>query len=149
MQDNPKGFTLIELLVVIAIIGILATVVLASLGAARNKGADASVKEALISIRNQAELYYLNQTPNSYGDAISDCTSGVFTDPIIASARAQILVQAVSGATMACATDIPGFKWAVSVSQLRSAGTSWCIDSTGFTGTKTAQTSGANQGTCQ
>lgn len=55
---TTRGFTLIELLVVIAIIGILASVVLASLNSARDKGSDAAVKGALAQIRAQAELFY-------------------------------------------------------------------------------------------
>lgn len=56
MKD--KGFTLIELLVVVAIIGILATVVLASLGSARTRARDAAVKAALKNMQVQAELEY-------------------------------------------------------------------------------------------
>ncbi len=56
--SNNKGFTLIELLVVIAIIGVLSSVVLASLSSARGKGNDAAIKSNLVNMRTQAELLY-------------------------------------------------------------------------------------------
>jgi len=51
MKKN-KGFTLIELLTVVAIIGILATVVLASLTQARDKAKKAKVQLTLDQIEN-------------------------------------------------------------------------------------------------
>jgi len=48
-NTNTRGFTLIELLVVIAIIGILASVVLASLNTARDKGTIAAYKSEVSS----------------------------------------------------------------------------------------------------
>jgi len=53
-----RGFTLIELLVVIAIIGILSSVVLASLNSARTKARDAKRVGDLKQIQIALELYY-------------------------------------------------------------------------------------------
>ena len=57
-KTNKKGFTLIELLVVIAIIGILASIVLASLNSARRKSRDARRVADLGQIRLALELNF-------------------------------------------------------------------------------------------
>jgi prepilin-type N-terminal cleavage/methylation domain-containing protein len=75
-KETKRGFTLIELLVVIAIIGILASVVLASLNSARSKGSDAAVKSNLSNARAEAELYY--DTNGSYANVCSaTSTNGI------------------------------------------------------------------------
>ena len=56
--SGKKGFTLIELLVVIAIIGLLASIILASLDQARKKGRDARRIADVKEIQLALELYY-------------------------------------------------------------------------------------------
>lgn len=64
-----RGFTLIELLVVIAVIGMLASIVLVSLGPARGKARDARRLSDLKQIQLALELYYdkYESYPNTGG----------------------------------------------------------------------------------
>lgn len=64
LMIRSRGFTLIELLVVIAIIGILASIVLASLNGARAKAKDIKRVANLNSVRQALELYFTDH--NSY-----------------------------------------------------------------------------------
>jgi prepilin-type N-terminal cleavage/methylation domain-containing protein len=66
---KTRGFTLIELLVVIAIIGILASVVLASLNSARQKGRDTARISDLKQLQLALELSY--DSEGEYPDALS------------------------------------------------------------------------------
>lgn len=74
LKLRNKGFTLIELLVVIAIIGILSSVVLASLNTARNRGSDAAIKADVAGVRAAAELVY--DDLGGYGDQAYSATCG-------------------------------------------------------------------------
>jgi prepilin-type N-terminal cleavage/methylation domain-containing protein len=132
--NRKKGFTLIELLVVIAIIGILSSVVLASLNTARNKGNDAKVKAQLASLRASAEVYYDNQTPNSYGITASTCTTGMFADAVVSPYLSATNLP--SGATPTCQATATAY--AVSITLPGVGGTnSWCVDSTGKSQSRT------------
>jgi prepilin-type N-terminal cleavage/methylation domain-containing protein len=74
--SNKKGFTLIELLVVIAIIGILSSVVLASLNSARVKARDSKRITTIRQLQTALALYY--DTNGSYPPAswANDCSGG-------------------------------------------------------------------------
>jgi prepilin-type N-terminal cleavage/methylation domain-containing protein len=81
MQNyNPKfkkGFTLIELLVVVALIGVLATLVLANLNAARQRGRDAQRKSDLRNIQTALRLYYNDYDKYPAGTGkINGCGTG-------------------------------------------------------------------------
>lgn len=57
-QKTKKGFTLIELLVVVAVIGLLANVVLLSLGYARIRARDTRRKVDADQMRKALEIYF-------------------------------------------------------------------------------------------
>ena len=73
MNKLQRGFTLIELLVVIAIIGILASIVLASLDSARVKGRDARRLADVDAIKKALALYQNDN--NAYPDSSSATTT--------------------------------------------------------------------------
>lgn len=69
-----SGFTLIELLVVIAIIGVLASIVLASLNNARRKSRDARRITDVKQIQLALELYFDGES-NTYPASSTTCNS--------------------------------------------------------------------------
>lgn len=81
---ESRGFTLLELLVVIAIIGLLSSVVLASVNSAREKARDARRKADLKTAVQAIELYYNDHgtyqiTDSGWGnDTGSGCSCGWF-----------------------------------------------------------------------
>ena len=152
---DSRGFTLIELLVVIAIIGILSSVVLASLNTARGKGADAAIKGNLNNSRAQAELFY---DPTGSYDGV--CTAGANNINTIVLGAARVLAAAnvlgadaqafvynpAGGAGSAVCHDTAA-GWAAMVS-LKSPGTAnagWCVDSRGTSAEATILTANSVQ----
>lgn len=69
------GFTLIELLVVIAIIGVLASIVLASLNTARRKSRDARRVADIKQLQLALELYY-DANGQNYPTVLTSLTTG-------------------------------------------------------------------------
>ena len=144
-MKKSQGFTLIELLVVIAVIGILASVVLASLNTARQKGSDAAVKGAMANLRAQAALDY-DSSGSSYAGSgyatattTDNCSGGtVSTAFYVTDVTAKNMLNNIKsndqgGVLTTCSAGYNGF---AVVAPLKGGGY-WCVDSAGYSGTST------------
>jgi prepilin-type N-terminal cleavage/methylation domain-containing protein len=136
MIKKSKGFTLIELLVVIAIIGILSSVVLASLNSARAKGGNAAVKANLSGIRSQAEIVY-DDDGQDYSNV---CDNQGVIDAVQAAITAGGDTGAVADRCNASATE-----WAANalLKTAEGSNTYWCVDSAGKSKGESAELSAA------
>jgi prepilin-type N-terminal cleavage/methylation domain-containing protein len=146
MTNKNKGFTLIELLVVIAIIGILSSVVLASLNSARNKGSDAAVKANINNTRAQAEIFYDNNG-NKYDDGTDNlCEDDTSITQQLTAAKGASGAVAVNlnaaGATDDVTCNATTTAWAIEAPL--KAGGMFCVDSTGNSTTTTGSTLGSS-----
>lgn len=110
-EGKNHGFTLIELLVVIAIIGILASVVLASLNSARRKSRDARRLADVKQLQVALELYFdansgnypalLSALSGATGCGSSSCIS-VVPKPPSGSGQSDYAYSAFGASATAC-----------------------------------------------
>lgn len=134
-KSLQKGFTLIELLVVIAIIGILSSVVLASLTTARSKGSDAAIQSTVSNMRAQAELYYSNN--NTYG-----ATYTVGNCPTAVSATGTLVATSTTGGLGNLVVDLVSKTGGAANTRCEITASAWAVAGKTSTGYACADSSG-------
>ncbi len=133
MSNRTRGFTLIELLVVIAIIGILSSVVLASLNTARAKGNAAKMKAQLAGARASAEIYYDSNNSAYAAGTCASTPTGMFADANSGLSSYGDLDNYPTGTTMDCGGAAGAYSMAANLGTV-----TWCVDSLGTSRDKTS-----------
>lgn len=108
-------------MIVIAIIGLLSAIVLGSLQASRERGANSAVKQNLSSLRSEIELLYSNAATPTY--------VGVCSDAKIVKIRDAANV--ASGGTMVCYSNVGTWAASSPLKVPEGAYNYWCVDTSG------------------
>ena len=111
VSENKTGFTIVELIVVIAVIGVMASIITASVGSYLVKSKDAKIKAEISEIFKDASTYYIEQ--------------GTYSEYEIPSG----FVSSCAGSNYTLATNSSNAF--VVYAKLCSTDTYWCADSTG------------------
>ena len=133
MVKTNKGFTLIELLVVIAIIGLLSSVVLASLNSARVKARDARRTADIKQLQTAFELYFdsCKQYPATLAlTASNGCPSGTTLASFINSISADPLNTGTNVYTYSAKSDYTTYCITANYEGTAPAGASACPSGT-------------------
>ena len=140
-MNKSKGFTIIELVVVIAIIAILAAIVLINVTGYINRGKDAAMQAEMHTLQTDAAANSVNGIYPATGTLCYPAAGNGFGGEwgaIINTYSATNAVCAVNSEANSDGSAI-GTKWCACVKELSPATTTyWCVDSTGFSGTRTS-----------
>ena len=140
--SGRDGFTLIELLIVIAIIGILSSVIIASLNSSRYKANDADVKQILAQVRNAAEIFYNSRNPEGYNGTSGnvqwkcDDANSMFTDSQSGMIYLVDPNNYPNNTDLRCSSNQNAYEVSASLTQNLGGPDPdfWCVNSAGFAG---------------
>ncbi len=110
MKKQDRAFTLIELIVVVAIIAMLISVILSSLGQARQKSRDAAKIQAMREVRTALQLYFTENGFYPGGDQTTLANYLVnVTKKYITSIDTNIKYNGTDGVNASCLSNCPSY----------------------------------------
>jgi len=113
-----KGFTLVEVLIVVTITGIILSIIMITVGSARDKAKDAAIKANLSGIRSEGEVYATDNPGSGYTNFCSSTKMGEYKNAVLG----------LNKEGLGCRESLDGKEWAACADLVYEAGSYWCVD---------------------
>lgn len=114
-----KAFTLVEVLIVVTIMAIILSIMMVSVGNARDKAKDAAIKANLSGMRSEGEVYATDNPGSGYAGF---CT--IYAKTV----EYQNAVLNLNKEGLGCQESLDGKEWAGCADLVYEAGNYWCVD---------------------